>query len=170
MLSDYRCEPDVEKRFRMLRASREFGGLLITGNPGSGKTRLLAALCREYLLDGNSVEFTTSLKFFMRLRESYGADGEEHESAVVARFCEVDFLALDDLGREGKITEHVLTFVYHILSARLDNYKPTAITTNLSFTEFARAYDAGIASRLGAYIPLALVARDRRNCLTEMAL
>ena len=163
LLSDFQDQPDVGKRVKTLMNSEQAVGLLITGPVGTGKTRLLAALCRAYLLAGRSADFATSHGFFMRLRDSYAANAQERETAVIQHFSEVHFLALDDLGREGRATEHVLSFLHHILSERLGNYRPTAITTNLSFEEMAQVYDQGIASRLSAFIPLALVGADRRN-------
>lgn len=163
MLSDFSAQPEVATRVKALMTSEQAVGLLITGPVGTGKTRLLAALAREFILAGKSVEFTTGLHMFLRLRDSLTGNVREMESAVLNQFCEVGFLALDDLGREGKTTDYVLACLHQIISDRLGNYRATAISTNLSFAQLAEVYDQGIASRLGAYIPLALVGRDRRN-------
>ncbi len=163
LLSDFHSQREVGKRVKTLMNSNQAAGLLITGSVGTGKTRLLAAMCREFILAGRSVDFSTSHGFFMRIRGSYAANAQEEETTVIKHFCNVHFLALDDLGREGRATEHVLSFLHHILSERLGNYRPTAITTNLSFEDMAQVYDQGIASRLSAFIPLTLVGTDRRN-------
>jgi len=169
LLSDFREQPDVAAQVKALRihgpGGEQAAGLLITGSPGSGKTHLLAALCREYILAGAAASFTTSHALFQRLLPSHAETAGENPLGIVEEFAAVDFLALDDLGHEGRSSQHLLSHLHFVLSRRLDNDRATAISTNLSFEQLAGVYDQGIASRLGAYIPLALVGRDRRNAL-----
>lgn len=137
-------------------------GLFVAGNVGAGKTRLLAGICREFRLAGKHVGFTLAKALYRRLWESFRDGATETESAVLRHFAEVDFLAIDDLGREGRITPAVVSALHEILSERISHGRPTAVSTNLDIGQIAEVYDAAIASRLGLFLALPLLGADRR--------
>lgn len=155
--------PAVRGAVASLLASPERSrGLLVTGKPGRGKTRLLAAICGVYLAQGKRVRFYIARRLFGRLWATYSDGAEESEDKVIAELTSCDFLAIDDLGHEGKASDGVLGALHEIVTARHGNFRPTAISTNLSLDEIARRYDESIASRVGAWLPLLMGGSDRR--------
>lgn len=134
-------------------------GLLITGPVGSGKTRFLAALCREFLEAKKSVQYTMARSLFRRLTDTFNDGRDEAESEVIEELCEADFLAIDDLAHEGRATEWVIGSLHEIISRRHGNFKATAITTNLSGDEIGRHYDASIASRLNSWLAIPITGK-----------
>lgn len=152
----------VQRTARVLIGDVAYRGLLATGAPGTGKTRLMVAICREYLLQGRRIEYTHARAFFRRLWNTYRDNAEESEQAVLESFGMADLLAIDDLGHEGKVSEAVVGALHEVISHRHGNYKATVITTNLSIDEIGRKYDESIASRLQAWLPVVLAGKDRR--------
>ena len=100
-LSDFSPIPEVASAISLLLFGENQSGILVTGNVGTGKTRLLAAIVREFILVGRSVEFVLARSLLRRLWESFRDGTTETESAVLRHFTEIDFLAMDDVGREG---------------------------------------------------------------------
>lgn len=138
-------------------------GALILGSVGTGKTRLLAALCREYLVDGRRVVYSLAGALLRRIRESYRDVARESEADVVEDLVGADLLAIDDLAHEGKITDHAIGRLHEVLSIRHGSRKYTAITTNLSLREIGELYDQSIASRLSAWRRVVMTGTDRRK-------
>lgn len=137
-------------------------GALVTGSVGTGKSRLLAAACALMLQRRRPPRYYHARRLFARMSAVYGDGAEETEQRVIDDLSTCDFLAIDDLGHEGKPSEFVIGALHEVVDARHGNYRPTFIATNLTLEELARRYDDAIASRLGSWMPIVMVGEDRR--------
>lgn len=138
-------------------------GLLVVGPVGTGKTQLLAAIGREYLLGKKGIAFHMARELFRRIWNTYRDGAEETEQKVITDLTTCDFLAIDDLAHEGKASEAGIGALHEILSERHGNYLPTAITTNLTLAQIGQRYGAAIASRIGSWQTVVLDGKDRRQ-------
>lgn len=138
---------------KLLEPRRAVRGLLVNGWTGSGKTRLLAALASE--MPGAVFGLARSL-----IRATWDVERQEQE---IRRLSCCSLLLLDDLGREGKASEAVLSVVHEILSARNGNFLPTAISSNLTLEQIAQRYDEAIADRLVPWGRVVMAGRSRRR-------
>lgn len=153
-----------ERAILALDEPEQFRGLLVTGSVGSGKTRLLAALARRGILEGNhQVRFILARKFFRRIWATYREGAPETEEEVIADYSSCDVLLIDDLAHEGRVSEAGIGALHEVITVRNGNYLPTAVSTNLTLDEIAQHYDASIASRLAAWLPVVLNGVDRRK-------
>ena len=137
-------------------------GCVILGLQGRGKTRFAAAAVRQKLTTGESAKLIMSGPLMRQIRRTYADNAGTDEEAILEELCTVGLLAIDDLGREGGVTEHVKRILHEILSRRIDNLLPTFITTNLALEEIADVYDPAIHSRVASLLPVWLDGPDRR--------
>ncbi len=143
--------------------SARSGNLLLSGDPGLGKTFLSACIARVVSETGHSVVYDTAAHVFERFEAQKFSRGEDGAEEDVERFLRCDLLIIDDLGTE-LTTEFVRSAFYQIVNTRLMTNKKTIISTNLSPLELSRRYGANILSRIeGAYRILPFFGDDIRK-------
>ena len=135
--------------------------LLLSGNPGLGKTFLSACIARTVADRGYSVAYETAGHLFTKMeRAKFGNDEQARQETE--RYTRCDLLILDDLGTEmpGQFTNVAL---YGIVNDRLLLGKPTIISTNLTTEDIAKCYTPQIASRLrGSFKRVPFIGDDIR--------
>lgn len=144
------------------------GSLLLTGDPGLGKTFLSAAIAREVSGEGWSVVYDTASHIFDRFEaRKFGREEGEEVDADVERVLDCDLLILDDLGTE-MTTAFVQSALYGIVNGRLLGKRATILSTNLKLDELARRYTPQIVSRIeGEYRILPFFGEDIRKLKKE---
>ena len=144
------------------------GNLLLTGNPGLGKTFLSAAIARDVSGEGWSVVYDTAAHIFDRFEaRKFGREAGEEIEADVERVLDCDLLILDDLGTE-MTTPFVQSALYSIVNGRILNRRSSILSTNLKLEELSRRYSPQIASRLeGEYQILPFFGEDIRKLKKE---
>ncbi len=138
------------------------GNLLLTGQPGLGKTFLSACIARVVSEKGFSVVYDTAVHIFDRF-ETRKFAREDDAGDDVSRILRCDLLILDDLGTE-MTTAFTQSALYQIVNTRLLERKSTIISTNLDLKEIGRRYLQQVSSRLeGEYRMLPFFGEDIRR-------
>lgn len=110
-------------------------GLYLHGPFGCGKTYIIAALFNELKKKGARCKIVYLPSLLRNLKSDFDSFGDE-----IAYLLDVDLLLIDDIGAE-KVTEWSRDEVLaSILQERMENYKPTFFTSNLTLEELERHF------------------------------
>jgi DNA replication protein DnaC len=108
--------------------------LTLVGRVNSGKTHLACACCNEYITANRTAKYAFVPNLLDDLRNSYDRDVVIGYPRLMARYCEVDLLVLDDMYRQ-RPTAWGSEKLVQIIDTRHQNRKTTILTTNKSLEE-----------------------------------
>lgn len=142
-------------------------GVVLRGATGRGKTTAACAMLSEHLKNGLG-SFTTMNDLLHRVRGAYSS-GENAED--VFGICRgTPLLVLDDLGKEN-VSADSITRLFELLDARINNKRPTIVTTQFQNNELLKRYRgkvddremiAAVLSRLALFRTIEFQGVDRR--------
>lgn len=116
--------------------------IVMSGNPGTGKTHLACAIAKVASAAGFSVLFTRVRPMVRSIRETWKPSSKETEADAIRRFASVDLLILDEVGvQEGSDNEHLLLF--DVLAERYESMKSTILLSNFPWTVSAKDKEKG---------------------------
>lgn len=135
------------KRMERFYSQGKVGNVIVTGPSGVGKSHLTYGFAKflneKFKSYGSpkSVLFVSLVSLFTKIKESFSHDNGYSQAEVVELLTKVDFLVLDDLGKESrKVDQRNNEWTHQILYEILDNRQNTIINTNLSSQEIKKLY------------------------------
>ncbi len=144
------------------------GSVILTGEPGRGKTHALTCVLRDLYVTGATCEVWTCSDLFDHLRMLAIGDDPKARKTFIEHFRDVDWLFFDDLG-VGKDSEFTLEQLFRIIDWRSRDESPVVVTSNLTMDELGEKYDRRLSSRLGGLVKqaggygLRIEGRDHRK-------
>lgn len=136
---NYQTNNDGQQRALMIAKSyaenfdtarSEGACLCFTGEPGTGKTHLAAAIGNFVITNGGSALFSTAYRAVGRFKDSWRSESELNEEQVLKQFLEPDLVILDEIGVQfSSNTERIMLF--NIINGRYEEMRPTIIISNL---------------------------------------
>lgn len=123
---------------RVLSEKLERKGILLHGQTGTGKTRMMWLLVRELIVArGKSVRVYNSADLKEKMLEAYRNKQSQQELLSVLLSC--DILCIDDLGKE-KMTDAWKELLFNVIDKRTLYHRPMIITTNYVGKSFSELF------------------------------
>ncbi|MDR0918969.1 MAG: ATP-binding protein, partial [Oscillospiraceae bacterium] len=116
--------------------------IFMVGFTGLGKTHLSLAITNVVAKKGYCLIFG-SISEQIRIIENEHFNKNGYNGDTLKELLDTDFLILDDLGTEFK-TEFNENTLYEVINTRINNKKPTIISTNLTIEEIQYRYNTRI--------------------------
>lgn len=109
--------------------------VLAFGNPGSGKTHLLCAICRELIKKGKKVYFSSCS---MLVQELLAAKKQLKLEKILKRLSAYDTLVIDDIGYVQQDREE-MEVLFTLLAERYERGS-VMISSNLPFSKWEKIF------------------------------
>lgn len=133
----------IEKFTRNLETMLKNGyGFTFSGPNGTGKTFFGCKIIVRALRKG----YTAHYIMFFDLIEMLKEFDDDFVYSVIDEILSVDFLFIDELGKEYKTSQFVLTNLERLLKKRRSRKKPTIFATNLKQEEIHNVYGPSVES------------------------
>lgn len=147
------------KRFtREYVKERYEGNVIFQGPPGVGKSHLALGMAKTineaFQKFGNkkSVVYMPVSELFERMKEAFNIKGARWEEKATLKFLtNVDYLVLDDLGKESNVGNSIRegsSWAQSFLYRLLENRAKTIITTNYAGNQLKQLYEPSLLDRI----------------------
>jgi len=133
----------IEKYLKKLNEALDKGiGFVFWGPNGTGKTFFGCKILTKALKKNYSAHYI----LFPDIIEMLKKFDYEFIYAVVDEISKVDFLFIDEIGKEYKTSQFTLTNLENIIKDRMSSHKPTIFASNLKIEEIQDQYGPSIMS------------------------
>ncbi len=124
---------------------------IFSGDTGTGKNHLSAAICNALMRQGKHCLIITVPELMMRLNSCYGENARMSEEQFFDGMIKLDLLVIDEVG-QGRTSVNASNnerlAINQIIDKRLCHLKPTGILTNLGQKEINEQLGVRIMSRM----------------------
>lgn len=128
--------------YKMNEALDDGIGFVFFGPNGTGKTFFGSKI----LVNAINKKYSAHYDYLFNIIEMLKNFDDEFYEAVLNEIFNVDFLFLDEIGKEFRISQFALTNFEKILKERFSSKKCTILSTNINFNELKETYGGSIMS------------------------
>ena len=168
-IDDYKGKQEVvnivKDYIAHLKNARHKGiGLFFHGSNGTGKTFLGVEVLKAALREGYTAQFASLGGVIQGLTDGWYST--EKRLLYEKRIRDVDFLMIDDVGKEMRLSKNGLTEMVfdNLIRYRTFRNKPIILTTNSDIGSIENVYGKSIVSLMyGKFIPVRVVGDDYRK-------
>lgn len=169
--------PEQERVLKICRAYAERfddrlsngGGLVMCGQPGTGKTHLACAIANHIAKHGRTSLFLSVMQAVRRVKDTWGRKDGESEAEALGKMLKPDLLILDEVGVQfGSEAEKLILF--EIINGRYSEMLPTILISNLSVDELKGYLGERVIDRMneGGGATLAFTWESKRSEIKSM--
>jgi len=155
----------VKKYLKNIDNARDKGiCLFLHGSNGTGKTFLGIEVLKEAIRNGYSAQFTSLSGVVQTLTDGWYDDKKRRQ--YEERIRDVDFLMIDDVGKEKRVSKNNLVAMTfdNLIRYRTFRNKPLILTTNSDIKSIKSEYGKSVVSLLlGKFIPVKVYGDDYRK-------
>lgn len=111
--------------------TNSIASFVFSGNPGTGKNHLAAAICNVLLLKDKSVLIITVADIMSAMKNTFSDDADTTEERLINDLSTVDLLVIDEIGVQFE-SRYEKVIINQIVDRRSSSKRPTGMLTNLN--------------------------------------
>ncbi|NIH41029.1 MAG: ATP-binding protein [Buchnera aphidicola (Periphyllus aceris)] len=127
--------------------SKKFSNFIFSGNPGTGKNHLAAAIGNSLILQEKTFLIITISDLMSKIKKTFNSNNELTEEYFIKKLTQVDLLIIDEIGIQQK-SEYEKIIIHQIIDRRSSSKKSTGILSNLNFNKLNKLLGERIIDRL----------------------
>lgn len=142
-------------------------GIVLWGGEGRGKTYAMAVLAKKFITDGFGVKRIHYEELCLKIRDTFNPRATQTEWGLILPLVDCDKLFIEDVGTTksiGKLeTDFSLRTFLVLLDMRMEQMRPTFITTNKSVENLGASFDLRVSDRLGMFKVFKMTGDSKRK-------
>lgn len=150
---NYRVENEGQQT--ALNKAREYtqqfeqsiSSFVFSGNPGTGKNHLAAAIGNDLIMRGKSVLIVTVADLMSNMKGTFSGGSELTEERLLHDLSTVDLLVIDEIGMQSE-SKYEKVIINQIVDRRSSSKRPTGMLTNLKYENMATLLGERVMDRM----------------------
>jgi len=122
-------------------------GLLMLGNPGTGKNHLSACICKEVAQQGHTALHGTLARILGQIMSKWDKGQEGTDQDELKKFARANLLVIDEVGPCMQ-NNYQKGYLFDLINLRYENLKPTILISNFNAKELEKYLENRIYDRL----------------------
>lgn len=122
--------------------------MVLTGQPGTGKTHLAIAILSSILQSGSTGMFITVSEMLRTIRQTYSPASKRTEQEVFDDYIGVDLLVLDEVGVSIGDDDKRRAIIFDVINGRYNQMRPCIILGNYNTDEMSEYLGVRVWDRL----------------------
>ena len=119
---------------------------IFSGQPGTGKNHLAAAICNALLLRGKSVLIITVADIMSAMKDTF-SNREVSEEQLLNDLSTVDLLVIDEIGVQTE-SRYEKVIINQIVDRRSSSKRPTGMLTNSNMADMTKLLGERVMDRM----------------------
>lgn len=125
--------PDAWQKFRDWKPENG-RGLILVGDTGKCKTRMVAEIVKRLIFDGIRCRFLRASTFANVVRRQFSDQGGDEAREMLRNYQQVPVLVIDDIGKQAS-SPAIEEALFELVEFRIANLKSMIVTANATGKE-----------------------------------
>lgn len=151
--NNYQVNNEGQRRALLAARNYAFGfdnsiaSFIFSGNSGTGKNHLAAAIGSHLILNGKHVLVVTVYDLMSKMKGTFSEHSELTQEQFLRYLSTVDLLIIDEIGMQSE-SRYEKLIINQLIDRRSSSKRPTGMLTNLNHAEMTKLLGERVMDRM----------------------